>query len=1099
MKAPFANRKNARRRAPNRPPPVAGATLFETEEPPVMEGDDPQFALLLDPMGKRFPRPWHVMALLFAFALALYVPSMSWSSFPGAPTRLLLDHMRLGEAPANSNMLWGWAVRMAARLPGNNAAAWLGLFSAACGALAAALMGGLMIRVGYMLRSEPRACSLLREAQARRLSGIVAGLFLACSIPFWIASTRSLPDAFHVLGLVAAAWTFSQYQFRGARRHLFLLGLLWGMGMTESETFIVLLPFALYLVIREMVRWNSFFRWTPQLAWWAGLMLGLGLYALHAFTLHRHGQPMQAYDSRWDALLEIWKGQADAIGAFRFTPGLVIILFLSLAPWLTLFAFSLRSPWFYESGQVAARLIFTAGLMVVLYNASFSPWNLMGMNVFLVTPYVVMAICMGYMAGEFWILGEVHGMIDIRPGQRILRHFSSALAAAIPFAVAAAAAFNWNDAQGRGGGVVHEAARDLVDSIDRPTILFAGGPMADALALAIRERRASVVLLNMSQAGSKTYLRRQARNFKEDSVRVPLEQGNFDLFFENLMSSEWGLRSVGFVDLPDAFREFGYAVPDGLLYRLQDQPLGKSQLEQVAQAQYRSWDRLAGLARNLPPRSNPSYAYQHMLCQMASRLANNFGVVLADRGAVGMAFEVFGTSTQLNPENASALLNQLAAATYLKHPEQSHLEALWERRMAELRSERWSLTSPYGHVWNPRQWLSRGWTWALSGAPPNAQASRLNPPLPPSEADQALNLLLEKAYMRWGQAMNNEAHYLSRIPEDPRGSLLALHRLALGRRDFELAEVYLSEAGEAGVAENELLFERAMGEAARGNREESVAILERLVSQTPGDPRVWTSLVLLADPASPLRALAVRTLRQHRDAGVVGRLVLGEQFLSRAQWQDAQAEMTRAIEIDARNKTAWEYMLKIARETRNAKLMEGAAEVLTSMDPTHASRYQSEGVRLYREGNLEGAERVFREGLGIHRDAALLNNLAHVLNRLGDRPEEALALADEALRREPGSASMLNTRAEILVSMGRLDEARRDVVDALRRGTRNVDPLLNLIVRHREFGEPRKAQALLRVAAALEPDMTPVQRARYQDLLRQQGDENAARSAVEVD
>jgi tetratricopeptide (TPR) repeat protein len=1061
---------------------------------PVFEGRDPHESVKTDSMGRQFPRPWHIGVFLFGVSLVVYLASMSWSAFPGLPTQLLLVHLKLEPTPGTLNLLWGWGVRLADRLPGLSVAGWMGMFSAVCGAGAVGLLGLLMTRVAYLIRNEPGVSSFLREAQARRLSGLVAGLYLLGSIPFWVVSTRSLPGSFHVLWLLGAAWAFSQYQLWGRWRYLFLLGLIYGAGLTEFATFLVFLPLAVFLVAREMFRWQVFRAWRPQLVLWSGLGLGLLLYAFNAVVLYRHGLPVELYATPTDALLQIWKEQAALILQVRYSPGFFVVMFFCLAPWLTLFTMSRRSPWFYEWGQIVVRLIFVGGLLAALYNASFAPWNLMGMQFLVVMPSVLMAVSMGYMAGEFWILGERHLLLDFWRIKRVARGLSNAFALLLPVAIVAGAVRNWPEADGRHGAIINASARDVLDRIDGPKIVFTAGVLDDALRIAIRERWARVVLISAPRVSSPIYLKQLSKLFPDPSLSQPLERGNFDLFLDNLMMSEQGPRSTVVIDLPDIFRQYGHLLPDGFFYRIQvDAPAPAELAAQVA-AQQDFWVQMEQVAKQLPPEQNPAFIYQKMLCLMASRIANNLGVVQADLGDVAGAAKSFRTAWRIFPENASALLNLLGAAHQLQLPDIEDIENAWADRMEQMRGERWGLAIQFGHVWEARQWLRRGWVWALSGVPVTESGSRYAPPKPEAEEESEQVVLLDKALLQWGLPRRDEAYHRSLLMRDPRNteSLLSLCRLALSRHDFAAAEAYMQEALGMGLPEEQLMFERAMAAFMRGERESAVEQVERLSHIMPGDVRIWVALILLTDAEAPLNAHAIRILRNHHSANAASHIVMGSVYMARGQWNDARAQLERAVELDSRNTQAWEMLMTVAQEINHPRLIQAAARALVARDPLHYLQFQNRGIAHYEKGELEEAEKVFREGIARRRHPTLLNNLAHIIAKRGGNLHEALSIVNEALRRQPGMPSILNTRADILMKLGRLPEARADVVDALRRQGRNMDPLLDLAVRYQEQGDLRQARALVKVADGLSERLNTIQQQRL-EALRQRLDGAPAR------
>ncbi|HAL91991.1 MAG TPA: hypothetical protein DCM68_03075, partial [Verrucomicrobia bacterium] len=522
--------------------------------------------LMERPVPDRFPTGRQIGWGLFLFALVLYLASMSWTAFPGLPTQRLLEHLDpTAAAPSALDSIWGWLVNGFAKLPGLTVAGWAGLFSALCGAAAVGLLGGLMGRVGYLIRGDPGRDSFAREAQARKLSAGVAGLYLACSIPFWMVSTRSLPGSFHLLLLVLAAWAFSRYQHGGRRRDLFGAGLLFGVGLTESSTFIVFLPVAVFLLAREMFRWNSLGSWRAHSALWGGLGLGLLLVPIHAAGLYREGLALGLFTSPGQAVFQVLADQFRLITMLRFHPGFPVIMFIAIVPWLMLFALSHRSPWFYEWGQTGVRLIFTGGLLGVLFDASYAPWRLLGMGYVMVTPYLLLAVGMGYMAGEFWILGEPKDQREAPFFGQIARRASGLFALAMPAAVLVGGAFNWRTVDGRHARLAEAAVSEVLGRLEGRNIVFSAGVLDDSLRLAVWERKIKVRVVSAARTSSPLYLRRLSQEFVKDTLREPLERGDFGTFLDNLLMSEEGPDLIGIIDMLEIFREFGYLVPDGFL------------------------------------------------------------------------------------------------------------------------------------------------------------------------------------------------------------------------------------------------------------------------------------------------------------------------------------------------------------------------------------------------------------------------------------------------------------------------------------------------------------------------------------------------------
>ncbi len=1050
------------------------------------ESREPHELVKADALLCPFPSERWVGAFLFLGALALFLASMSWAPFPGLPIQTLLRHLGEDGAPPVLDPLWGCLVRVLARLRVGSVAAWTGAFSAVCGAAAVGLLGRLMVRVGYLVRNEAHPASFAREAQARRISGVVAGLYLICCVPFWLVSTRSLPASFHLLLLVGAAWFFSEYQLWGKQRHLALLGLAYGIGLAEFATFIVFLPLAAFLIAREMFRWKNLWRWRSQLVLWTALLLGLAVSPLHAWNLWRTGAAIGLFASPGQAWARMLQEQLLLIAAVRFYPGLPTIALITLVPWLTLFAVSRRSPWFYEIGQVLVRIVILAGLLGVLFDATYAPWQLLGMRRLMVTPYLLLAICMGYLAGEFWIMGEPQPLVDspyARRHVRRARRASAALALLLPVVILAAGAFNWQKIDGRHGHVVESAAQEVLDRMGSRDLLFSIGLLDDSLRWSLWRQRSPVRLISIQRTGSPEYLGRLAQYFDADVLRQPLLEGDFGAFVEQLLASPEGPARVGFIDLADSFRPFGYLVPDGFLYRLET-AADRVDVPALVAAQRPFWEQMERLARRPAPEKNLIRPFQDNLRLLASKVANNLGVMQAERGDETGALETFRTARRINSGNLSVRLNLLELNRRLALPVEAGLDADLEEWGAVPTEERWTLGLQFGYVWRARDWVRRGWVWAVSGDPATAEGVRLNP-LYSAEEEGSRAKLIDQAYLLWGLPFQDETFWRLRLMQNGRDveALLALGRLALRRNDSEAAAAYVDEAMAAGLPEAATGFDRAMAACVRGEKAQALAALKDLANRTPSDARPWVALALLGADDAPLQDQALKALKDLSAAGVGAKLALADILMTRQRWAEAKSVLEATVQLDAGNLHAWEMLGTLAQELRDQKLMELSLRALLARNPEHYLKYQNLGVNLYQQGELAQAEQAFRQGLRRKRDPVLLNNLATVLMERDGDPQEALALLDEALLRLPTHGGLYQTRGEIYLEVGRFEEARRDLQKALTiLGSR--DSALVLLARSYEgVGDFGRARAVAAALAKRLADLPAGQAQEVRDLL----------------
>lgn len=1056
----------------------------DRDRDPVFEGRVPHDSVRDDWMGKKFPRPWHISAILFVLAFGVYLATMSWTVFPGRPTSALLGHLKLQLSPAVTTPMWGWGVRLADRLPGLSVAAWMGLFSALCGALDIALVAWLMTRVGYLIRNEPGDQSFLREAQARRLSGLVAGLFLLFCMPFWVVSTRSLPDTFEALWLLLAVTAFSQYQLWGRRTYLFFFGFLFGSGMTESATFWVFLPLAIVLIAHEMYRWQALFDWRRQLVWWGGFGLGLSLYFFHILMLYKDAQWAGHFASPWAVLTQMLADQIGPVLMVRHSNGFFVVMFFCLVPWLTLYLMSRRSPWFYEWGQILVRAIFIGGLLAVLYNASFSPWNLMGMYFLVVTPYMIMAVCFGYMAGELWILGEIHLMLDTSFWRRFRRRAGSLVAMGVlPLAVLGASLHNWKQADGGQGAALQRSAESVLDQATTHRVLFAAGVLDDALRVVIRERWSPIVLISLPRISSPIYLEEVAQRFVHESLSGPLRQGDFEQFVENLLLLEMGQSLVAILDMPDLFQKYGYLLPSGFFYHLVDEAPSREMLRESFAQQQPFWREMSALVENLPPKKNEARVFLQYLGLTASKVANNFGVTLAEAELLDEAYEAFEAAVKMYPDNCSVLLNRLALHRMREADDLEELHKAVMHRLLALSGEQWSLATVFGHVWHPRQWLEEGWVWALSGVPEDEPGSRYKPAAPEEESAQLE--LLDQAYARWKVPLPSFVALRNVLVQNPRHTqaMVELGRLSLREFDFEVAEAYFEAAEEYGHDEALLQFDRIMIQYFQGQTEEALARLEGLSrSLFSSDIRIWLALALMTGPDNLRNAEAMRELRKHPDANTVVYMTLGAIYMKRSDWKAAAKHLEKAVSLDVRNIYAWELLLTVAGEQNNERLIVAARRALMSSSSGHYLRFEQMGIEAYGKGNLAAAEEAFRQGIQLQRHPTLLNNLAHVILERKGNLQEAHYLINEAVRRQPNVPSILVTRAQILMALGQLPEAYADVVLMLERKGKNLTPLLDLALLLVEKGDIERVHRLVELADRHDKLLTVIQRERLNAL-----------------
>lgn len=1052
------------------------------------EGRDAHAAIKFDAYAHLHPRRWVLDILLFCIALALYLLTMSWSAFPGLPTNELLSKMSVEATPSPTDFLWGWMVRALDRFPILPLSSWMGLVSAFCGALTVAMLADLMMNVGYLVRNEPGTWSFEFEAYGRRLSAFCAGLFLAVCPPFWIASTRSLPHTFHTAMLMACTCLFSRYQHWGRKRDLFALALLFGIGCTESSAFLVFLPVFITLMIRELIRWNKASSvWYNLLLWGTLAASASALYAVNARILYRRALFMEIYASPFDALLGILRTQLSAVITVNGHPGFLVLLAFTLVPWIIAFLLTHRSPWFYERWEVCVRITCLAGLLGILYDLPYSPWNLMGMYPYLVTPYLLVAASFGYLCGEFLIFGERNKLCETRAIQKYLHRISFVFALCLPFVVAGAAVPNHRTSDGRYAALVEEAARDILARRgEGRDIFFSSGILDNTLRLLTWQRRDPTCFINTRQLNSRTYLKTLTR-FIVDPVLAPmLAKGDIVKFLDELLLNRGDYFRIGLIDFTNpVFLEYGDFLPDGYFYTVEPD---LSSVDWTARIEHQRpfWALLQGMRETEIPATNPMYGFREALLRIAGKGIDNFAIELLRAGRDADANEVLRIGHAIDPENVSILLNLASMASEYPLEEGFDPEAEVDFLLPLLHGHRWNCGANFGFVWNARDWVRNGRVWAISGEVPRTLAER-RAAENNFEEDALHAKWCDIAFALYGVPRPDEIACRNALVRDDRDqhALLDLAFLAMRVKDLEMARAYVVEASNVGHVENDLFFHRAILQYLLGEKDEAYESIRFQTSYDTLSERLWLTDLLMAEAAGDEKETyrARSSLAMFRPGTLGAHLSLARHFMDLKNWSLAQRELDRAAELSPSTVILWEMMGEVASQTGNSALMQVSLRALQARNPQHYLKFQNEGMMAYQRGDLEAAEKAFRNGIVQQRDPFLLNNLAHVITERGGDYYNALSLVNEAIRRDPTEISFLATRAAINLHLGDPAATLEDLFALKKAGQMNHSRWLLCMEALVQLGKCEEARRV-GLSISRDPALSPADLTRIHDLIR---------------
>lgn len=971
---------------------------------------------------------WAVACALGALAGALYWATSSWTGQPGMPAAELAGAMGWGFEANPLNPLWAALARW-----GGGAAGWTTGVSAISGALAVGLLSFLTMRVRHSVHDRHDEAEGRREHAARYAGGITAGLFLAGSVPFWVASTRTVPESFHLALLLLAGLVFSEYQRAGKAWRLALLGAVYGVGLAEFPTFWLLLPLAGILVVRALLQ-RAEFRWglVGVAAGWglAGALagFGFGIWAAGRFD----AAVLAALDAEgwWGAARWFAKSQAQWLSVAVRTTGWLLVTGMTVLPWCILFLMRGKKPaWRYGYWQTLLRLAVLGAGAAVMFGAPITPWHFFGMGYLMVTPVAILAACTGYAAGEFWVMGQTREHRNAGIGHWP-RKAAGLLGLAAPVAAAAALAMNGPAADAGKGESVRAEARRLAEGLEAGEAALTDGVLDALLECELREaQKDGVVVVSLPRTGMEAYRKwLGATRFGDARSRSLLELG-VGPFLQDWLGGEGGKQTVA-VGVGDQLGMFGETRPEGLATRLGS---GES-AEEEAEREKGFRERMEAVAAEGCAKENPAWAFREWMLRVASKQVNNTAFRLLEKGNEDGAREVLESARRIYPGNLSALLNLLGLAARKGDGSEAAYRAEWEAvaGTAGGKGALWRLGAEYGYVFNTGLLVQQGMMWAVSGKPKQAEAVlRKTQGAKGGEIDVDLKSFLGQLYLLSGDQEKGAEYYGEVLREKPDdvGALLAMARLAIQQGRLEDARDGFARLRELGADPNAFRFEELLMTAAEGRYGEAVRGLSELTESGAGGPAAWGALAVLAARAGDEAAgnKAVEHLRKQKNKSMTTRLLLAHLLSTRQDWAGARAELEQMTRMNPGHARAWEMLLRVDYAEHKRAQAEDHVRMLLTLEPGNSFGNLLLASFQRERGQMALAESSYRAALATERTPPALNDLADLLMRREDGRAEARTLLDEALSMAPGDATAHMTRAELNLLDGRLEESGKDL------------------------------------------------------------------------
>ncbi len=303
----------------------------------------------------------------------------------------------------SKGLLWRLAGTMVADLPLGKPANRFNTFSALCGAIAAMLAFALCRTLLLFLSFHVCPLSARLRKKAATVSAIAGTVALCTSTPFWLASTRFLPQSFETMLMLFAAWTLLDAAVHHREWQLALFGLMLGMLIFETETNVFLLPLWLFFTIRAMLSGDL-----CDARGWACLLIGfvlgiIGYIGLSQFMLAREGISIFIPIKELLISTKVFRSLLLGGSLFEDQPRIVCLCF-AIIPFIAAAAMSIwRSN--EDAGSSGGFLLFILACMIAIGGSGLqiSPWGVYSNTDGAILPttiYLMIAYVAAYLAGQ---------------------------------------------------------------------------------------------------------------------------------------------------------------------------------------------------------------------------------------------------------------------------------------------------------------------------------------------------------------------------------------------------------------------------------------------------------------------------------------------------------------------------------------------------------------------------------------------------------------------------------------------------------------------------------------------------------------------------
>ncbi len=960
---------------------------------------------------------------LFAVIFLLYVMVAPSFAVPGRWAGIVTAFAGMDPFRPVTRPVWSGLVALVSALPIANLGAAINVLTAAAGAGCCWLLYDMVRRVPFARGMYGLRDAIQKEeAPARLMAGLAAALFAAASLAMIRFSAYGDYAVTDMLLLLLALYPVLRYRETGRTGWLCMSCAFMGLALVEYPTAAMIFP--------VFLGWWILTIWRAQQRSFSVILAGLlslfaGLVALGVFAAVLAGSGM--------AEIRDWAGTGTVLVEWtrlyfleltRSVPrvGWLLIFGMTLVPFIAVMLRPLEesADFFSRLGAYSFRLVLIAVAVLVLFELPGSPAYVMGPGVQLLAPSIVVAVWSGFLIAYLVMTARQAGRRKLA-GLLATAWFAALLFASVRHVAAAR--------------VDHLApvtafADELINRLDGRDFIVTDGIIDPQLRLAARRAGLDLKIMNLQETSSRQQARYHAGFFVDDETR------SLALIGLPAALRDWVTRDASAADRialmvsPDVLRLPGMDIrPAGYFYRLApgDEFFdGEALLDDLLVDPVR---RQLGQAPLMAPGAAGWFQWQ-FITRWFSRMANDTGFMLSERGRDDLAVEAYQLALDTWPENASALMNLIEEGDRPENdPERKRL---LEQLSAVARQSPRGLNARYLHavsglLRNPAAMMAymeqRGDEDVLKL---DQIAARLD------VEDERSLFNLARLYLREQNPEESEAIYRAMLETNPQSlnAHYGLFRLAMARGELEQANVLLADLEALGADPERLQQDRAMLLFAAGKLPEARQAFLALTKADRPTPEAWMGLlqVGIRQNDQDLIDTAFTGLERERDF-VPGLIMLGERALMGGRPAEARAYYTRALALDAGNERALLRLMDVAFNMRDAVNLRRFSAEMLAMDPEHAYANLMAAYVHIAASDYGQAEASLRRSLRGQESGRAYNELAWVLAQQ-ERYEKALEPALKSVELQPDFEDGLDTLAVIQLQLGKLDDAVANIQQA---------------------------------------------------------------------